>query len=290
MLFTPPTMNSSPQIDLQASQIGSPLASSFFPSQICQRHEIHCYFPYSDKFIDSVYQMIGCIQKQTGGVRVHHLEMTLFLDDPPVVDAENNTENKMTKCKSLEEKVMTDDEEELKDFEDINDKAYIPGREEVFKYRPVMLKKKKKKLLKKRVYSHKDHRKPGSMEYLKRPSSDTSWSCKICGRELSNEFNLERHMLVHSSNRPFSCPSCLCRFKDEITMIRHQYIHLTPDQLRCDVCGMRFKWMCKLKEHRASAHADDTFACDSCSATFSDPRNLKRHQQQIHDDESALQK
>ncbi|RUS70329.1 hypothetical protein EGW08_021909, partial [Elysia chlorotica] len=50
-------------------------------------------------------------------------------------------------------------------------------------------------------------------------------SCKICGKTLSSQSSLDRHMLVHSGERPFRCKICDMSFTTNGNMHRHARIH-----------------------------------------------------------------
>ncbi|ELT91128.1 hypothetical protein CAPTEDRAFT_220320 [Capitella teleta] len=50
-------------------------------------------------------------------------------------------------------------------------------------------------------------------------------SCTICGKVLSSQSSLDRHMLVHSGERPFKCNLCNMSFTTNGNMHRHMRIH-----------------------------------------------------------------
>ncbi|GFN79225.1 ras-responsive element-binding protein 1 [Plakobranchus ocellatus] len=50
-------------------------------------------------------------------------------------------------------------------------------------------------------------------------------SCTICGKTLSSQSSLDRHMLVHSGERPFKCKICDMSFTTNGNMHRHSRIH-----------------------------------------------------------------
>ncbi|GFR78995.1 Ras-related protein RIC1 [Elysia marginata] len=50
-------------------------------------------------------------------------------------------------------------------------------------------------------------------------------TCTICGKTLSSQSSLDRHMLVHSGERPFRCKICDMSFTTNGNMHRHARIH-----------------------------------------------------------------
>ncbi|XP_046558917.1 LOW QUALITY PROTEIN: ras-responsive element-binding protein 1-like [Haliotis rubra] len=62
-------------------------------------------------------------------------------------------------------------------------------------------------------------------------SSNSANSCTICGKILSSQSSLDRHMLVHSGERPFSCRVCKMSFTTNGNMHRHMRIHSKEAEL-----------------------------------------------------------
>ncbi|XP_053402156.1 ras-responsive element-binding protein 1-like isoform X3 [Mercenaria mercenaria] len=63
-------------------------------------------------------------------------------------------------------------------------------------------------------------------------SGSQSNSCKICGKVLSSQSSLDRHMLVHSGERPFLCKVCNMSFTTNGNMHRHSRIHTKEENLK----------------------------------------------------------
>ncbi|KAL3860507.1 hypothetical protein ACJMK2_010627 [Sinanodonta woodiana] len=68
-------------------------------------------------------------------------------------------------------------------------------------------------------------------------SGNQSNSCTICGKLLSSQSSLDRHMLVHSGERPFKCQICKMSFTTNGNMHRHSRIHTKEESL--NVHGIR---------------------------------------------------
>ncbi|XP_076110794.1 ras-responsive element-binding protein 1-like isoform X3 [Mytilus galloprovincialis] len=56
-------------------------------------------------------------------------------------------------------------------------------------------------------------------------AASQSNTCTICGKVLSSQSSLDRHMLVHSGERPFKCKVCKMSFTTNGNMHRHMRIH-----------------------------------------------------------------
>ncbi|XP_048748728.2 ras-responsive element-binding protein 1-like isoform X5 [Ostrea edulis] len=62
-------------------------------------------------------------------------------------------------------------------------------------------------------------------------NSSQANTCTICGKVLSSQSSLDRHMLVHSGERPFKCKICKMSFTTNGNMHRHSRIHAKENDL-----------------------------------------------------------
>lgn len=221
-------------ISLQPPRVGSFIFSG---SPECRRKEVHCYFPHSPNFTFALDQMIQNIKEQSGDPLIHHVEMTLFLEDAPVQVISPPVDRDATA-----EQVMSNDEETPVDTDDINDEEFDPHRPEIFKYRPVKLRNKKHH----QVLSGMDHKR-----LISRRNNSTSKivSCKVCGRQLL-KYSIKNHMRTHLQAKPFSCTLCGGEFGHKFSLERHLLaIHHVAEPYPCDSCPQKFK-----KEHLLAKH------------------------------------
>ncbi|KAK6017702.1 zinc finger, C2H2 type, partial [Ostertagia ostertagi] len=56
-------------------------------------------------------------------------------------------------------------------------------------------------------------------------SEETKISCNVCGKIFNAQYNLNRHMPVHTGVRPFECKICGKSFRQASTLCRHKIIH-----------------------------------------------------------------
>ena len=82
--------------------------------------------------------------------------------------------------------------------------------------------------------------------------------CTICGKPLSNNFSLNRHVrTVHEGKKEHA-----------------------PKSLLCESCGKAFTFPSSLAKHkkgRCKINKEASLLCEYCGKSFSDPRNLWRH-------------
>jgi len=146
----------------------------------------------------------------------------------------------------------------------------------------------------------------GSAEYERKGRYDCgSYICKICNRELTYKYSLEKHILLHTFSFPYRCHLCSKRFNGKAILDIHITIHnggkpfsnhiyqqpfnqcsnlqrhqLTYSQNRdlvCKTCGKHFNHMASLKAHTLIHIGDKPFLCHICMKRFTQKGNLKRH-------------
>jgi len=120
-----------------------------------------------------------------------------------------------------------------------------------------------------------------------------------CGKEFANSRLLDRHGIVHSSERPFVCErdDCGKAFKVKHHLSRHMKLHRkaveedvesgrsplpgrTKDKkYPCSQCDKIFKTKFERNVHAATHSSDKPFKCSICSKEFALRNRLKRHEE-----------
>lgn len=97
-------------------------------------------------------------------------------------------------------------------------------------------------------------------------------SCTICGKTLSSQSSLDRHMLVHSGERPFRCKICDMSFTTNGNMHRHARIHEKNGSSTPKPSGRK-------SSASSSSNAQPSFTSSSTSSSSKGSRGKKEHNQ-----------
>lgn len=76
----------------------------------------------------------------------------------------------------------------------------------------------------------------------------------LCGREVSSQELLTKHLLTHKTNNPFKCGVCGISYIHQSTLSRHSKIH--GKIFDCRFCTLKFQYDSHLRRHLLEAHAD----------------------------------
>ncbi|XP_039251141.2 uncharacterized protein LOC120328679 [Styela clava] len=104
-----------------------------------------------------------------------------------------------------------------------------------------------------------------------------SFSCKICGKYFKAQYNLTRHMPVHTGARPFVCKVCGKGFRQASTLCRHKIIHTQEKPHVCKICGKAFNRSSTLNTHMRIHTGIRPYKCDICGKGFHQKGNYKNH-------------
>ena len=103
-------------------------------------------------------------------------------------------------------------------------------------------------------------------------------TCDICGRSFSQQFNLKRHLQVHTGNcQLVKCAECGKEFSTQYNLQRHLKIHYSPSQqFLCHICGKTFDRKDSLTRH-IKDQQHPLFTCQECGKSFQRKSVLERH-------------
>ncbi|XP_078495707.1 uncharacterized protein LOC108950211 [Ciona intestinalis] len=104
-----------------------------------------------------------------------------------------------------------------------------------------------------------------------------NFTCGICGKTFKAQYNLTRHMPVHTGARPFVCKVCGKGFRQASTLCRHKIIHTKEKPHKCGVCDKAFNRSSTLNTHMRIHTGLRPYTCDICGKGFHQKGNYKNH-------------
>ena len=103
------------------------------------------------------------------------------------------------------------------------------------------------------------------------------YPCSVCGR-LFQKSVLDRHLLIHLSEKPYECHICSRRFSFRTSLVRHELLHSEVKPYLCQFCGRDFTRKEHLENHMQRHHdAKNLFVCDWCHKAFSTRKRRLAH-------------
>lgn len=104
-----------------------------------------------------------------------------------------------------------------------------------------------------------------------------TYTCPDCGKVFNANYNLNRHMPVHTGARPFLCKICGKGFRQASTLCRHKIIHTKEKPHKCSICGKAFNRSSTLNTHRRIHSNYKPYTCEECGKGFHQKGNYKNH-------------
>lgn len=92
--------------------------------------------------------------------------------------------------------------------------------------------------------------------------------CKVCDKNFTKMFSLNRHMLLHTGERPHKCTFCRKAFIQKTDMERHETTHSDVLNFQCTMCDKRFKTKKNLNCHLVTHSVERPFKCRFCEKDF----------------------
>ncbi|XP_064542019.1 zinc finger protein Xfin isoform X1 [Drosophila montana] len=64
------------------------------------------------------------------------------------------------------------------------------------------------------------------------------YQCQACGKKVQSNYNLRRHMMIHTGERPFPCDLCERRFREFSDLKKHRRRHMNDPRYICMICRL----------------------------------------------------
>ena len=102
------------------------------------------------------------------------------------------------------------------------------------------------------------------LKHIEASHKDKSYTCNICEKEFTTQYNLNTHMKLHSgTGNIYQCDSCCSNFKHKSDLKKHQSIHSDATSFICDFCEMSFKFKNSLKRHKKTHTGERVHQCEN---------------------------
>lgn len=112
---------------------------------------------------------------------------------------------------------------------------------------------------------------------------DKNYHCKICDKNFTKQFSLNRHNQMHNGDKPHKCNVCRKAFIQKTDMMRHETTHSETLSFQCSLCEKKFKTKKNLNCHLITHSTDRPFKCNYCEKDFRVKR-LWRFHEGLHKD------
>lgn len=108
------------------------------------------------------------------------------------------------------------------------------------------------------------------------------YECPLCHRRLVTQENLDQHVLTqHERREKYMCEECGKTFFENYDLRKHMRIHTGDKPYNCTVCGKAFARHSSLRQHLLLHTGERIYTCDVCGKSFAQKAGLLCHRK-IH--------
>ncbi len=119
---------------------------------------------------------------------------------------------------------------------------------------------------------------------VKAPSVEL-YGCSECGRQFTNKWERNKHVMIHSNKKPYSCEQCgKCFTRPDYVRAHTQAVHAKNGTFPCYICGSVFSYRETLRIHLLKHDPEREFSCKHCTAAFTVRYELQLHLHVAHSD------
>uniref|UniRef100_A0A1S4H472 Uncharacterized protein n=1 Tax=Anopheles gambiae TaxID=7165 RepID=A0A1S4H472_ANOGA len=106
---------------------------------------------------------------------------------------------------------------------------------------------------------------------------EVDYPCKLCGKLLTSEESLKKHLKYHVRPRKYVCMECKKSFSQRSDLNNHLRIHTDERPYACKLCDKKFRTNSHLRDHMFTHEEVNKFECDVCHKMFKAKRILAEH-------------
>ncbi|XP_044727320.1 zinc finger protein 883-like [Chrysoperla carnea] len=102
--------------------------------------------------------------------------------------------------------------------------------------------------------------------------------CNICGYSACKLSNLQRHLLIHSTERPYACDRCDKTYGRPDYLKQHiSHVHLNIRKFQCKFCSQTFPERRTLVHHERRHTGEKPHKCEECGKAFAQKIAMRTH-------------